>query len=122
MISKQVVSQFSQPDTKTVTNALTDFVQTNSSNTIRKIFTVSVATVGLAAVGLASYAIYQSFNRRKTQHENIHLFNDIEFEPNLSKSKRPREEIEEVINNNNNNIIIKLKTHIKSFKLIVFFS
>ena len=94
MISNQVTSQVSQHDSKTVLNTLNAALTnlTSSSNILRKILTASA--LGLVAItGLATYAILK---RKRQNVDNANYFNDIEFEPNLSKSKRPREEIEEV--------------------------
>lgn len=96
MISSQVVSQLSHSDSKSVLSSFGGAV-TDSSNALRKILNASLAAFGLVAItGLTTYAVV-NYRRKRQNAENSNYLNDIEFEPNLSKSKRPREEIEEVI-------------------------
>ena len=81
----------------TFKSTLNDLIKTNSSNTLRKLLLASATTLGVAAFSYASYALFNSYvSRKKSSDQAQNLFNDIEFEPNLSKSKRPREEIEEI--------------------------
>ncbi len=99
MISNQAAAQLPHQESSlsvsnTLKSTLDDLIRTNSSNTFRKLLIASAATLGVAAVSYASYAFYSSYVLRKKNIEQANLFNDIEFEPNLSKSKRPREEIE----------------------------
>ncbi len=88
MISNQIVSQIPKQNTW---QTLKDMLQINGS--FRKLLSASLATLGFAALTSITYKYFQS--KRKT-NEQLNQLNDIDFEPNLSKSKRPREEIEEV--------------------------
>lgn len=98
MISNQFVSQLSQHDSQVVLNTLNETAKdlANSSNTLRKILTTAAAAFGLVTLtSLTTYAII-NYRRKKQNGDHSNYLNDIDFESNLSKSKRPRKEIEEV--------------------------
>lgn len=67
---------------------------------LRKLLNVSATSVSLAVVGLLGYAIYRSYRNSKSNFSND--FNDFngyvyEPDPDIGRSKRSPENLEEVI-------------------------
>lgn len=99
--SSSLISAGSQEASKSTIQTLNDLVQflrttgCNESMARKVLLAGSVTVLGVAASALG-YRMYRTYRMNKDVSDSNRLFQQIDFENNLTKSMRPAEEIEEI--------------------------